>query len=414
MKKIILAIFTIMLTLAIFGCGKTQQTSSGGSSGGGGGGGGGTPQTFSISVVSDLLDGYTVSGLSVMGADDITVALLDLITGTTVNAVGKIENGKYSVDGLDATKTYEVRLKKGETTQSNLAAKPRFSDTEIVPVNASTTTFVGKVLEKKDDIKDALSAGNVAAGKVNELFAVAKDNQAKLVDYAEQLKNSKQNNLTVLAWDTKNINGDIDDWGSNYTVLFDARYPLSGNDNSPNNNDKNQYLKVKSLKVARDTENLYFLWEQDEAGFYTDYADYGANTVEYVVGTYIAGTGWDTDDNTRPPSYVETPVLAKVMMSNKEGSGNGFFDAEIWDEADPENNIHIDDKMQGKLSGDKKFLEIAVSINSIKENCEAYLKPEYDSAYTIGIKIFGNYEHDNNNYIGHNYSFISNMLFVKF
>ncbi|GBR74821.1 hypothetical protein NO1_1931, partial [Candidatus Termititenax aidoneus] len=53
MKKIILAVFTIIITLAIFGCGKAQQASGGGGSSGGGGGGGNTAQTFSISGESD-------------------------------------------------------------------------------------------------------------------------------------------------------------------------------------------------------------------------------------------------------------------------------------------------------------------------------------------------------------------------
>ncbi|GBR72871.1 hypothetical protein NO1_0328 [Candidatus Termititenax aidoneus] len=432
MKKIILAIFTVMLALSIFGCGKTQQASGGGSSSGGGGGGGNTPQTFSISGESDLLNGY-VSGFSVMAADDFSVTLHDLLTGATVNANVKIEDGKYSVTGLDAAKVYEVRLRKNSDVQSNVAAKPRFSDTATVNVSENTTTFANKIIEKKDEIKDALTGANAAAGKVNELFALAKDNESKLVEYARQIKNSKQDKLTVLAWDTKNIDGSTSDWNKNYTVLFDADHPLSDTDNRLTwrgiGKAYKDCLVVKNVKVARDNDNLYFLWEQQGNGFYTDeekkdnnniWDNRGKNTVEYMMGIYIAGTGWDAEDETRPPSYMETPVLAEMGMSNTKIQDEVRFSAQIWRKEDPHHNIVINDKMQGKLSGDKKFLEIAVSINEIQEHLRGYLLSDYDDAYVIGIKVKGNYEwvpgpnDGEGSMIGGNYNFITNMLLVKF
>jgi hypothetical protein len=124
MKKIILAIFTIMLTLAIFGCGKMQQASGGGSSSGGGGG---TSQTFSVKgKVYGAQKQAQTSGMSAQAAGDYTIKVLQFADDDDNNPLGNgtwhpDAAGEYKIDGLPLGKVFVVVVEKGSLQMKNLA-----------------------------------------------------------------------------------------------------------------------------------------------------------------------------------------------------------------------------------------------------------------------------------------------------
>ncbi|GBR73987.1 hypothetical protein NO1_1234 [Candidatus Termititenax aidoneus] len=338
------------------------------------------------------------------------------MTGATVNASIKIEDGKYSAAGLDATKVYEVRIRKNSDVQSNVAAKPRFSDTVVVNVDASTKTFVDKVIEKKDEIKDALTDSNAAAGKVYELFAAAKDNESKLVDYAEQIRNSQQPNLTVLAHNTKTIDGVDTDWADNYTVLFDADYGLPSNENPMAQYDADQnILKVQRVKVARDDANFYLLWEMPDGGRFYPKNDpdhytynlriYPAGYSEYDKhergnnGGWLAhismglNTGRVRDEGDRQERVFKLTAASGLETSVDGEHAEFFYQMEDVDGLKKEegksspysNKAAIQAKM---VVGDDKF-EMQVPLDLIKQTLKesTQLKPDYDNAVEIVMAV---------------------------
>ncbi|GBR75194.1 hypothetical protein NO1_2225 [Candidatus Termititenax aidoneus] len=364
------------------------------------------------------------------------------MTGATVNASIKIEDGKYSAAGLDATKVYEVRIRKNSDVQSNVTAKPRFSDTVTVNVDASTKTFVDKVIEKKDEIKDALTDSNAAAGKVYELFAAAKDNESKLVDYAEQIRNSQQPNLTVLAHSTKTIDGVAADWDTNYTVLFDADYNLPSNENPiAQYDDDKDILKVQRVKVARDDANFYLLWEMPEGrNFYSK-----DGTDHYVYALKIYPTGYSEDDKDKD----DDRWLAHIFMGLNTGyvkdeakqervfkltAASGLLTSDDGDHADF--FYEIDDVSNGLLGnsylkranikasmiGDNKF-EMQVPLDLIKQALvvSTQLKPDYDNAVEIVMTVaktmykgYDYFDDDSPNRKNTSRANIKNVLLVNF
>jgi hypothetical protein len=128
MKKIILAIFTIMLAVAIFGCGKTVA-STGASSGGGGGGGGIVPYTGTLKVSgtvnpSSSLQGFRIlGGLPDVGNKAITVYEfndrgLQPKDENGFDSLKTENNGKYELPELNAEKLYIIEVDTSPTTSA--------------------------------------------------------------------------------------------------------------------------------------------------------------------------------------------------------------------------------------------------------------------------------------------------------
>jgi hypothetical protein len=149
MKKIILGITTIAVTLLIFGCGKMQQ-SSGGSSGGGGNGG--ARQMITISGI------VTANGVDLSGA---VLSVKDFATKEAVAyaaaqnfSVQALENdGRYSIT-LPAGKLYVVEVSTASVTLNNLAWK-----TTTVGINPLSTLTV-LALQESSSAETILTDGN--------------------------------------------------------------------------------------------------------------------------------------------------------------------------------------------------------------------------------------------------------------
>ncbi|GBR74518.1 hypothetical protein NO1_1677 [Candidatus Termititenax aidoneus] len=159
MKKIILAIFTIMLTLAIFGCGKAQQASGGGSSGGGGGGGN-TAQTFSINGVIPAAAQAETSSMSVQGAADFKIKVLKFADSSQLDGEWTPNaSGYYKIDGLPLGTVFVVVVENDTIKMKNLAfgsAKDK-GTTKLVDLTPTSTATV-EVVSKNTAAREMLGA----------------------------------------------------------------------------------------------------------------------------------------------------------------------------------------------------------------------------------------------------------------
>ncbi|GBR73873.1 hypothetical protein NO1_1145 [Candidatus Termititenax aidoneus] len=187
MKKIILAIFTVMLTLAIFGCGKAQQASGGGGSSGGGGGN--TKTTFDISgaaqVPSSIADDLLYAswperlgrGLAsvfipqVYAADfgfkplkNADVKVFELGTDTIVVTAKTGNDGRYSVS-LPLGKIYVVAMEKAASDGSATINIKNIAHEENPVVDVTPiTSVVVEAISQNSTIRETLIAVNTGSG----------------------------------------------------------------------------------------------------------------------------------------------------------------------------------------------------------------------------------------------------------
>ncbi|GBR75734.1 hypothetical protein NO2_0380 [Candidatus Termititenax persephonae] len=151
MKKIILAIFTIIIALAIFGCGKVQQASGGGGGGGSSGGdrGGNTAQTFSIKGNIAGSGSIGTAALSTMAASDMQITLFNFNTGEQQGTYNFGANTSYRIDGLPLGTVFVVVVERGDTRMKNLAwgtnaDKGQTKQTDLTPTSTATVEVVSK------------------------------------------------------------------------------------------------------------------------------------------------------------------------------------------------------------------------------------------------------------------------------
>jgi hypothetical protein len=151
MKKIILGIITIILAVAIFGCGKAQQASGGGSSGGGDGNGGGneTPQTFSIQGYVPAAAMQTVGMSAQATGDEFEIKVFSFADNNqwSGNTWKPNANGYYKIDGLPLGKVFIVEAQKGQTKMRNLAFgsaddKGQTKTADITPTSTVTVELI--------------------------------------------------------------------------------------------------------------------------------------------------------------------------------------------------------------------------------------------------------------------------------
>jgi hypothetical protein len=183
MKKIILAIFTMILTLAIFGCGKTASGGGGGSSGGGGGG---TPQTFSVQGVVSGVSQF--SGMSVQAATDYTIKVLQFTDNAQWGGTWTPDaDGKYRIDGLPLGKVFTVVVEQGDTRMKNLAyamakEKGEVKQVDLTPTSTATAEVLSKnaaareMLEVFDADTEIDGAIQTVQEKVNKIYNDNPDN----------------------------------------------------------------------------------------------------------------------------------------------------------------------------------------------------------------------------------------------
>ncbi|GBR75205.1 hypothetical protein NO1_2231, partial [Candidatus Termititenax aidoneus] len=204
MKKIILAIFTVMLALAIFGCGKMQQASGGGGGSSSGGGSYTTPSTLTIyGKVDDgiISDEANVSALNYTAQSfaGLKVALYKYGASTTINETEIKSDNTYELAGLTLNAAYTARVvgknlesivfgAKSETEQSKKINIDKISTVvaEAVSANAEARdafeNFAGGAVEK---VKESMEAARTAAEEVAAAHEgkISKDDIAAAINF---------------------------------------------------------------------------------------------------------------------------------------------------------------------------------------------------------------------------------------
>jgi hypothetical protein len=170
MKKIILAIFTIMLAVAIFGCGKTQQASGGGGSSGGGGGGGIIPYAGDLYVNGNVSydpaqHGFTISAVQYLENKDIEVwhfseTGLEKLDGEFAG-LKTTQNGEYALPKLEAENMYLIKIK----STPELVAFVFGQGNKVVnvdPISSTGVLAVTKLLDSLGVFNKNVNAANFA------------------------------------------------------------------------------------------------------------------------------------------------------------------------------------------------------------------------------------------------------------
>jgi hypothetical protein len=429
MKKIILAIFTITLMLAIFGCGKMQQARGGGNNGSG------NPTTFTISgeaQVPNSIDdtlyaswperlGRYLAGVfipQVYAADfgfkplkKADVKIFEFGADTVVMTAKTGDDGRYTVS-LPLGKIYIVVVEKAASDGSATINIKNVAHEESPKVDVTPVTSVAvEAISQNAAAREALVAVNSGSGDdkpdVSTVVNLVTDIKKKVENYYETHQNeidsvdvtaptppSVPNNLYTIATGTKIIDGNPSDWTSDYSIVFEDT-----NKEDWEGNPRAKYagipgLKIKSIKVAKDAENLYFLWEAVD-GF--------SNDPRYGYSFFI---------QPRTQSNVDHKNIKVVMWKygqvdgnypawfgdNSDTSNDGYFTRagyEANNEGNPFNFLE-----NGRVVGN--FYETAVSINYIKEKLGDLLDPVYDNLYEIwpNVSLWG--MNDNNNGWWHN------------
>jgi hypothetical protein len=192
MKKIILGITVIAVTLLIFGCGKVQSANS---SGGGSSGGGGNAFSISgtVSAPEDLVAlslpkriGQYLADLFVspLYAEGWLAALprADVVAYVfgTENVAGRTTtgaDGKYTISGIDKNKVHTIVVTKAG---SNIELKSLFVNddsgkkTDVTPISTLVAEAVSANGDAQEFLKDA-SALNKALEAVNAVQTVVEE-----------------------------------------------------------------------------------------------------------------------------------------------------------------------------------------------------------------------------------------------
>ncbi|GBR75241.1 hypothetical protein NO1_2259, partial [Candidatus Termititenax aidoneus] len=153
--------FTIMLTLAIFGCSKTAvgTGSGGGSSGGGGGGGGGnTPRTFSVQGQIGLTG---VGGIIIQAHEQFIVSIYsfkDEAELTNVNIEYYALDNSYKIAGIPAGDVYVIKAVKQGLTLSALVwgAAGETKTVNLSPIS----TVAAEIVSANPVVQATLEAAN--------------------------------------------------------------------------------------------------------------------------------------------------------------------------------------------------------------------------------------------------------------
>jgi hypothetical protein len=177
MKKIILGITAIAVTLLIFGCGRVQSAGGGSS----GGGGGGTPQTFSIKGYVPAAVEQS-SGMSVQDADAYSIKVLKFADNSqwAGNISPRSSDGYYEIGGLPLGMVFIVEAEKGQTKMRNLAFgsagdKGQTKTADITPTSTVTVELISanavELLKSFNESIDLTDAVTEVQDKVDTYYA---------------------------------------------------------------------------------------------------------------------------------------------------------------------------------------------------------------------------------------------------
>ncbi|GBR74544.1 hypothetical protein NO1_1701 [Candidatus Termititenax aidoneus] len=177
---------------------------------------------------------------------------------------------------------------------------------------------------------------------------------------------SRIGRLCNIATSTKAIDGDPSDWNSDYSEIFNDANKMDWEENPRDEYSNVPGLKIKSIKAARDSENLYFLWEADN-GFNSDPRyGYKLNIVPQEIhnlnNSSVSVVMWKYD--TVGGSY---PMW---FSGQNDMNGDGYFTRAGY-EAEYPNGDPFHFVENGKVNGN--FYETAVSINYIEEKLGSLL-----------------------------------------
>jgi hypothetical protein len=248
MKKIILAIFTIMLTLAIFGCGKAQQVGGGGSSSGGGGGGG-TPQTFSVEgKVYGAQEQAQTSGMSTQAAGDYTIKVLQFTDDTpwVDGTWTPDDDGKYQINGLPLGTVFVVVVEKGNLKMKNLAFsnKAETKTADLTPTSTVTVEVISanaaarQMLENFNENINIDAAVTEVQDGVDKYYKIHTDELDNLRDAADNGNEIPLNDVNTLKDDPNVV--------QTYALTVDVN-PVNSGTVIPNSG---TYLKKRESEIA--------------------------------------------------------------------------------------------------------------------------------------------------------------------
>ncbi|MDR1113913.1 MAG: hypothetical protein LBL50_02350 [Candidatus Margulisbacteria bacterium] len=317
MKKIILAIFTIMLTLAIFGCGKAQQASGGGGSSGGGGG---NPTTFTISgtaqVPSSIDDTLYASWPERLGRGLASVFIPQVYAanfnfkplknadvkifefgGNTIITTAKTSNeGHYTIN-LPLGKIYVVVVEKAASDGSATINIKNIAHEENPVVDVTPVTSVAvEAISQNNTIREAIAALNSGSG----------DNKPDVSTVAGIIETVKENVENYYDTYTSEINDVVDvtspvpptvppDLIEEYTLTV-AVSPANSGTVTPNGGTYLKNAKVK-LQAFANTDWRFDSWSGDLTGN-NNPSDEIAITTDITVTANFTRETWSVEEIT--------------------------------------------------------------------------------------------------------------------
>ncbi|GBR73606.1 hypothetical protein NO1_0950 [Candidatus Termititenax aidoneus] len=398
MKKIILAVFTIIIALAIFGCGKVQQASGGGGSSGGGGN---TQGTFSIEgQIGWIGDNVDAQSLTVQSQEDVKFVVYSLKTKSVLDNVSTDYDPlqeTYKITGIPAGSAYVIGISKGKqelhTPVWGTVGETKTAD--ITPTSTIVTALLlnndttGALLENYSGDEAVAAAVAEVKNTVNDYYAdteqlmalfYALGNGGKIEGGTLASIVNGVRRVDNVTRSTKTIDGNFNDWSSGYEVIFDGDNPLQGYDRNPRRDYVGEdEMKVKSLKMSRDNEYLYFLWEQ-----YNDFSESIFHT--YVIA--IAPRGVDGEDailtvwacNDELKSNYDYPWLSQGRDNNNDGFYSRVIYSDFFDRHGAEAKVEENDT-SAFVSGN--LFEARVPIATVKEAFPSYKGDVWDINQSI-------------------------------
>ncbi|MDR1997933.1 MAG: hypothetical protein LBQ83_06390 [Candidatus Margulisbacteria bacterium] len=164
MKKLILAVITIITAVAIFGCGKTASSTGGGGGGGSSGGGGGTPRPRTFSVQGHIDNSGDVNIQSLDTEYEVSIySFKEEIDLSGVECEYYALNNTYKITGIPLGAVYVIEaVREDSVTLSALvwgAAAGENKTVNLTPVS----TVIATVISDDPVVQDSLAVSGVNA-----------------------------------------------------------------------------------------------------------------------------------------------------------------------------------------------------------------------------------------------------------
>jgi hypothetical protein len=178
----------------------------------------------------------------------------------------------------------------------------------------------------------------------------------------------EHNSVAGIVVGEKGMDGNMSDWNTTCTVLFDDASKESWEENPKEGYGSN--YKIKSVKAAKDAEYLYILWEG--SGEFASNCAYKVYVKPAVLN--IEGLPGFSDDINNNHGVVSIGIDDSGTLSGYGGRNQS-------------SQQKLTDSVTGEISADKKSFEIKIKTAKIKELVESSAREEFEKAYSVEFSV---------------------------